>query len=155
MTPRHWACGIIAVLPAAALCLAVPVRAQSSPSISLDRNLGFGTIIVGTTPGDVTVDPSGLTSCTGGVACAGGGHSGAFSLSGTPEMVVTVSMGSTTLDNGQGSTMALTLVPSANTITIEPAPARTVFTVGGTLSVGANQADGIYSGSYEAIVEYQ
>jgi len=48
--------------------------------------------------------------------------------------------------------MSSTLVASAATLTLA---ASNNFTVGGTLSVGGSQADGVYTGSFTATVDYQ
>ncbi|MEP6104101.1 DUF4402 domain-containing protein [Parasphingorhabdus sp.] len=44
------------------------------------------------------------------------------------------------------------MTPSASTITLDGTDG---FTVGGTLSVGANQADGAYVGTFGVTVNYQ
>jgi hypothetical protein len=51
--------------------------------------------------------------------------------------------------------MVATLVESATTLTISGTAANDVFTVGGSLAVGANQADGAYLGNFDVTVNYQ
>ena len=48
--------------------------------------------------------------------------------------------------------MTASLTPSTGTITLAGGDS---FSVGGTLNVGANQADGAYSGTFTVTVDYQ
>ena len=48
--------------------------------------------------------------------------------------------------------MTSTLLSSAATLTLA---ATNSFNVGGTLAVGASQADGVYTGTFTATVDYQ
>ena len=50
--------------------------------------------------------------------------------------------------------MSATLASSAATITFNSASLQDIF-VGGTLSVGANQAAGTYNGSFTVTADYQ
>ncbi len=57
------------------------------------------------------------------------------------------------LTSGANS-MTATLVESAATATLDGTGAAT-FTVGGTLSVAASQAEGVYLGTFNVTADYQ
>ena len=86
--------------------------------------------------------------CTGTTTAAG------FTIGGTTGQVATISVpASVTLTNALLTTMSASLVSSAATV---PLVANAgAFTVGGTLSVAANQQDGDYTGTFTATVNYQ
>ena len=130
--------------------------------------LSFGNLISGPTPGTATVSPAGARSTTGGVTPVGG----------------TVSAAAFTAMNDSGgwlnllriirptSPITLTRVGGGATMTVDNftlsvgnglfgsgwyfVPSNTVFTftVGGRLSVAANQMPGTYTGTFEITVDY-
>ncbi len=136
-------------------------------TVTSDRDLVFGTIVTGTSSGNVVVNSAGsVTSCgvtgSGGV-CGGTASSARFNLSGSAAQVVTVSLPSASFDitNTAGDTMAVsTLTSSAATVTLSgtfggAAAGTGSFTVGGSLGVGASQADGDYTGTFTVTANYQ
>jgi Mat/Ecp fimbriae major subunit len=130
-------------------------RATILQQVTVTRNtdLNYATIVTGTAPSTVAVDSAGARTCGAGLVCTGTTTAADFSVVGTVGQVVTISVpASVTLASG-ANTMSSTLVASAATMTLA---ATNNFQVGGTLSVAANQADGVYvSPNFTVTVNYQ
>jgi len=148
----------------------VPVSARIYVPISLNKiaDLSFGDIFATSTGGDVTLNPQGGTRSTAGPALAttgtvsaaaftvGGKRNatyaitlpadGTVSLSG-PGTAMPVSKFTASVSNGAPAAAATGLIPNS-------AGATQSFTVGGTLTLGANQTDGDYTGTFNVTVAY-
>ena len=115
-------------------------------------DLDYATIVTAASPSTVIVTPAGARTCGTGLVCSGTATAASFTVVGTVGQIATISVPATvTLTSGANS-MSSTLVPSAATLTLAAANS---FSVGGTLSVGANQVDGVYSTTFVATVDYQ
>ncbi len=126
-------------------------------AVQLAQNdgLDFGVVASSTTAGTVALPTASNTrTCSGGVTCVGTALRGRFTVSNaTTGYTVAISVpASTTLTSG-ANTMALTLTPSMTSYA--STGIAQVFFVGGTLSVGANQAAGTYTGTYNVSADYQ
>lgn len=115
--------------------------------------LHFGKFTVGSA-GTVTVSTSGSGSTSGGVTFVAGSSTSADRLivDGEPFRQVSITTGPGTVTAG-ASSMAFTTTPLLPSGYI-PFTGSGYFTVGGTLSVGAGQAPGSYSGTYPVTVAY-
>ncbi len=123
-------------------------------TVTNTSDLQFGTIVTGAASSTVVISSTGARTCGVGLTCSGTTTAAGFNVTGTSGQVVTIaSAASVSLTNGSGGTMTATLTPSAATATLGATGAN--FTVGGTLTVGANQADGAYSGTFNVTVNYQ
>lgn len=117
-------------------------------------DLQYATIISGATASTVAVSTGGTRTCGGSLTCTGTATSANFNVAGTDGAVVLVGGDSSvTLNGSLGGTMTSTLTYSAPTITLGSTGGS--FQVGGTLSVGANQASGDYSGTFNVTANYQ
>lgn len=114
--------------------------------------LSFGTLTAGT-GGTVTIS-------TGSVRTVGGDVSGitgvapaadAFTVTGDANRSFAITTGGGSVTNG-GNSMAFTTT-AAPTASLSGSGTAS-FRVGGTLTVGANQAPGSYTGTYNATVTY-
>lgn len=116
--------------------------------------LNFGTIVVGADGGDVEISSAGaLAACDANLVCSGTVSAAGFDVTGTSGEIVAISVDPTVqLSNADGDTMSATLASSDTTLTLAGGDS---FAVGGTLTVGASQADGAYSGTFEVTVDYQ
>lgn len=122
-------------------------------SVTNTADLDFATIVSAPTGSTVVVSSAGAVTCNGDLVCSGTATAAGFSVSGTTGETVDVDVdASVTLTNADGDTMSASLSPSVSTILLAGGDS---FTVGGTLSVGADQADGAYSGSFDVDVDYQ
>ena len=123
-------------------------------------DLDFATIVSAPTASTVTVNALGVrTACSGGAVCSGTTTAAGFTIGGTTGQTVTIDADATvTLTNTTGTggeTMVATLTESAATHVITGVAATDVFSVGGSLAVGANQVDGAYEGTFDVDVDYQ
>jgi Mat/Ecp fimbriae major subunit len=122
-------------------------------TVTNTRDLDFGTIVRAATADTVSVDTAGVVTCGTSLVCAGTTTSANFNVAGTTGQVVTFSVPtSITLASG-ANTMTASLSPTSATQTLVANAGS--FQVGGTLNVGANQADGAYSTTFTATVNYQ
>ena len=124
----------------------------------LVEDMSFGTIVPGSSAGTVTIDAvSGTRSSGGGiVTLAGSGERARFVAGGSDGQAVDLTLGPLpTLDDGNGNTMPVTslVLDGPTTRTFGPSMAMDIY-VGGTLSVGANQVPGLYSGTFTLTIEY-
>jgi hypothetical protein len=115
--------------------------------------LNFGTLTSGTGGGTVVVSRAGSGTATGDVTLMPGSVESAdsFSVEGDPSRRFSISTGAGSVTSGSDS-MAFTTDARANH-TLDASGAAT-FTVGGELTVGADQAEGSYSGLYTVTVTY-
>lgn len=161
------------VAPALALAaVAAPAAAQvttvsdgnaiilNALSVTNVDELEFGEIIAGPTAGTVTINPStNARTTTGGAIAAGSSHHRAtFYAAGVINRIFIVLMptGSTTLTNGTGQTMTVnnwTRSGTAGPLNLGPTGVAVIY-VGGRLNVGANQAPGVYTGTFDLTVIY-
>ena len=129
-------------------------------AISNTQALAFGKFVAGS-GGSVIINASGARSATGGVFLvpSGGGAVAQFSVTGNPNAAYAITLpadGVVTLTiAGGGSAMAV------NSFVSNPASAGTLggggaqtLKAGAALTVGAGQAAGNYSGTFEVIVVY-
>jgi hypothetical protein len=177
---KRAACALLA--SAAAMAVSVPAAAQSNTASAVAQgvivrplvfirvqDLHFGRIVPGTTAGNVIVAPDGARTRTGGVTLVGSDHQPArFAGDGAPNQQVRIRMVTNSISiTGPGAPM------SVNQFTIGSTPTNTVlsgtwsnFTLGGTagifnfplgarLQVNANQAPGLYSGTFTIELQYQ
>ncbi len=116
-------------------------------------DLQFGTIVSGTAASTVGISAAGARTCGAGLVCSGTTTAAGFTIGGTTGQVVTISVpASVTLNSGTNN-MTATLAASAASATMVANAGS--FTVGGSLGVGANQADGDYTGTFTVTADYQ
>ena len=140
----------------------VPARLSVLKPLTLvgQQALDFGTVVLspGTWTGaTVSVSAAGVRSCSATVSCTGAATAARFQLSGTNNQTVVVTAPPVTLVNALDSSQRLTLsVQAPTTILISNSGSQGVtFSVGGTVSLNSNTADGLYSGTLEIAVDYQ
>jgi hypothetical protein len=124
-------------------------------TIAENTVLNFGTIVPSASAATVAVDTGSVRTCGGGLTCSGTAASGAFTATGTANQAVSISVGGATTLTGAGSPMALGSLTLSNATATLSGGGTTSFTVGGTLTVGASQAAGVYNGTYTVNVNYQ
>lgn len=125
-------------------------------AVTLTQNVGLdlGVVAASAAGGTVTLPNTSNTRTCAGVTCVGTASRGQFTVGGTTTgFVVLVNTPLTTTLTGAGTAMNLALSPSLVSFTSTGA-AQTFF-VGGTLAVGANQAAGTYTGTYNVSADYQ
>ena len=179
MTPIRFYLGILAtlgglVLPSMTHARQANGRAeiavlQTLSFIKID-DLEFGNIIAGPTAGTVTVSPFGVRTTTGPITAIGGGFQQAqFGGRGAPNQNLLISMTTNTVTLRRtvgtqtmiadtfiiGSTPTQPLNTTVRQFRIGSATGVFQFGVGARLNVGANQAPGVYSGTFRVTLIYQ
>jgi hypothetical protein len=126
------------------------------------QDLHFGTVIPSTTtPVTVTIDPS--TGARNGSLPASlvpsdPGRNGQFAGAGSPSQQVIMALTpATVLGDGFGNTINVVamFLDGPATRTIDPLTGVFYVGVGGVIQVQANQADGIYTSTYDLTADYQ
>ncbi len=116
-------------------------------------DLQFGTIVTAAAPSVVDVSTAGMRTCGAGLSCLGATSAADFVIGGSSGQVTTISVPpSVTLTSGTDTMLAL-LNPTSGLVTLVSNTGS--FSIGGTLLVGGGQAEGDYSGSFTATVNYQ
>ena len=130
-------------------------------SITWLRDLDFGRVVATAIAGTVTIDPDTNTRSVSGGSLAAGGtpQTAKFRIVATPATLVLITRNALPVltRSGGGATMPVTLITVNGTTNPITTPTSGSFDidVGGELSVAANQADGIYSGSFQINADYQ
>lgn len=125
-------------------------------TITKNADLNFGTIVTGTAASTVAVDAAGALTCGAGLTCSQTPSAARFTVTGTNNTVITVTTPATvTLASGTNTmTASLSVQPTLNLG--NSGNTGTAFSFGGTLNVGANQADGVYATpDFAVTVNYQ
>jgi Mat/Ecp fimbriae major subunit len=122
-------------------------------TVTNTTDLQFGTIVSSPAQATVIVSTTGTRTCGTGLVCTGASTAAGFNVTGTTGQIVTVVVpGSVTLTSGSNS-MTAALATSATSLTL--ANSAGSFSVGGTLTVGADQSDGDYQGTFNVTADYQ
>lgn len=158
----------VVATPAAAAGPAVQVASSKALlllplTLTKIDDLDFGTLVTSNSSGTVALNATtGARSFAGGVTgvATAAGHRAYFGGAGTPsQQVVVVIIPPTQLTSTSGDTidvLALTLDNGGNPIrTIDPVTKTFFVGVGGILTIGANQPDGLYSASFQVTANYQ
>ncbi len=114
------------------------------------HRLGFGAFIPSGTPG--TVGSNKLPG-TNGIARTAPGFTGMYQVTGEAGMNYSVTHDTTVQLQKGGDTMQATLALTLGGVALD-ATGHDIFGISGTLSVGANQAAGDYSGTFNVTVSY-
>ena len=123
-------------------------------TLTQTAGLDFGVVAAGAAAGTVTLpNSSNVRTCSAGLACVGAAQRGTFDVVGANGYTVAITVAASTSLTGPGTAMALALNPSATTVAAT-GTAQT-FYVGGTLTVGAAQTAGTYTGTYNVSANYQ
>jgi len=116
--------------------------------------LDFGTIAESGAGGTLTLTPQNSPTCGSGLVCGGTTETPLFAIDGQAGATVNISLTDTNIDlSGPGTDMPVALALSSVTQVLDGSGDGS-FEVGGTLTVGAAQATGTYTGSLEVNVVY-
>lgn len=146
------------VAQAAPATASATAKAKVLKQLSIARNadLDFGTIVAGTAASTVLVNAAGTRTCGAGLTCSGTTGAADFTVNGSNNSVVTVSVpASVSLTNGATGTMLASFSNPATLLLTNAGVSGTPLVFGGTLNIGANQEDGNYAASFNVTVDYQ
>lgn len=169
------ACAALIAQPATAQTIVANAGAQAVivEPLALVKiaDLNFGRMAARPTAGTVTVNPNtGACTVTGPILHVGGCHFAEFGGQGVRRMRVRIQLPTTITLTGPGgatmtvSALTLGLAPDLTQLPGSPGNPRYeiasnsgifVFRVGARLNVGANQAPGVYTGTFNVTVQYQ
>lgn len=145
---------------AATTSSSVGAEIVSAITITNTTGLHFGQIAPSSSAGTVTISTAGVRTSAGGVTLGNQVSVSAcsFDIAGAPNNTYSITLpadGTITLTSGGSPAMAVdTFVSSpATTGTLDGSGAQ-ILTVGATLSVGANQPNGNYTGMFNVTVAY-
>jgi len=142
-----------------AVVFTISTKVDPTPiSLAKVADLGFGAVFAGASTGTVVVTPAGARSSTGGATLGAflPGTAGSFTVTGALSAMYVITLpSSVTLSATGGGTMTVdtfTSTPSA-TGTLNSSGSQ-ALAVGATVHVGASQAQGNYSGTFNVTVAY-
>jgi len=164
---RKFLIGVGLGIALAAPATATPVSATTDASgkalilvpLTLTKvtDLDFGTIITSSTSGTVSIAADGSgQSFTGGVTplASALGSRAQFAGAGTPNQQVGLFLAPpATIKDGLGNSMPISMNFESTSVIIDSTRAFFVG-VGGTVNVGANQPDGVYTGTFTVLAQY-
>lgn len=166
MDYRKYLMGAVLAVTAAAPATAAPVAATTDANgkalilvpltLTKVKDLDFGTVVTSSTSGSITIPADGsIETVTGGVTPTSAPASRAqFAGAGTPNEQVDLFLAPpATIKDGNGNSMPISLNLESTTVTIDSTRAFFVG-VGGTVTVGANQPDGVYTGTFTVLAQY-
>ena len=120
-------------------------------------NLDFGSVIPSSSSGTISIAADGSgQSVTGGVTplASAAGARAVFAGAGSFGEQVSIFLAPpASLSDGAGHNMPISLGLESTSVTIDSTRAFFVG-VGGTVTVGANQAEGLYSGTFTVLAQY-
>lgn len=140
---------------AATVSASAEVDILEAVTVTQTAGLDFGVVAAAAVPGTVTITTGGTRTCTPGLACAGGFQRGAFDVRAADTLAVTITVDPSTTLNFGANSMNLTLTPSTTSVVGAGVATAVPFHVGGTLTVGAAQVAGTYTGNYNVSADYQ
>lgn len=133
-------------------------RARVLRALTLENNnrpLDFGAVVVSGTASTIDISAAGVRTCGAGISCSGTVSAAQFDLTGTGGEFVNINAdASVNLVNGANS-MTVTLVESTTNIQLDATTGEAAFSVGGSLAVAGNQAEGVYTGTFSVTADYQ
>jgi hypothetical protein len=160
----------------AALVMTVSLFAQGNPQASATAtasaniiqpleivktaDLAFGNIASGTSDGTVVIAVDGARTSTGGVTLIDAGsvsNAAAFDINGYADASFTIELPASIVIETAGGAEQMTVnnfVSSLGADDVLDANGEASLQVGATLNVTAQQAAGLYSGSFDVIVAY-
>ncbi|MCM3875969.1 MAG: DUF4402 domain-containing protein [Thermoanaerobaculia bacterium] len=133
-------------------------RVVAAIALTKTADLNFGDVVASAAAGTVVMSPAGARSATLGATLgnANGAAAAAFGVTGVAAATYAISLpgAAISISDGGANTMSVgTFTGSKATGTLSGAGADN-FTVGATLSVGANQVAGSYTGTFNVSVNY-
>ncbi len=133
----------------------VTITVAAPISISSSGDMDFGTMVPTGTAGTVTVTPAGARSAVNVDLLGGVPSAASFDVTGDGNENYSITLPSSATLTSGGNTMTVdTFTHDAGASPKLPVGGSETFNVGATLSVGAAQAAGTYSGTFSVTVNY-
>ncbi len=136
----------------------VSARIVAPLEIIKEVDLAFGNIAAGTSAGTVTIATDGARTGNGGITLiAAGNNSSAasFVVVGYPDATYTIDLPSSIVISYNSDEMVVdNFVSDLGSVSQLSSIGEDLLNVGATLNVDANQAAGLYTGTFDVIVAY-
>ena len=131
------------------------VNIVSPLTLAKDTDLSFGTIVGPFSNSVVRVSNAGARNC-GTLTCSGTVTAASFTVSGgTASQALDVTVDPSVDMTSGGNTITVDLTTDLPGALSTDASGGATFGVGGTITLPAGQADGLYSGTFNVQVDYQ
>lgn len=134
----------------------VKVKLNKPLVLTLDQNLDFGSVILsgGASADTFVIDQAGTVTCAAGATCTGAPQQALFTVSGTKDQLVAITVPDFDMVNASGD--AIRFIPDAPaTVTLPNSGNKGIqFGVGGAIDVDQD-AGGNYVGTMTVTAEYQ
>lgn len=145
-----------AVPPTASAAASASAKIYQPISIKKTSDLNFGAMIATPNSGKVVLDTAGVRTASGGavLASAAGVAAASFQVDGEPNVAYNLALPASISITSGGNSMTVDTFTSDAATTQLDSKGTQAFNVGASLSVGANQAAGLYSGSFSVTVAY-
>ena len=124
--------------------------------LAKQADLAFASIVPDSTnAGTVVVSAAGARTCDAALTCSGTVSAADFDVTGTSGATYSLTLpGSANITSGANTMLVDTFTSSLTGGTGTLTGGSDSFQIGATLNVGANQAAGAYTGSFNVTVEY-
>ena len=126
-------------------------------ALSTTQNLNFGNIASSNTLGTVTISTANVRTSTGGVtpSAIGAFTQAIYAASGENNATYSIQLpSSVTISDGTNNMTVNNFVSDPGTTGVLSGSGAQTINVGATLNVGADQATGNYSGTYDVTIAY-
>lgn len=128
-------------------------------TITSARDMDFGTIVLsGTGPytDTITMTRAGAVTCGGNTTCSGTTKSARYTMTGTRDQKVTITVSPTiALVNQTQTSPDLTLTVDSPALATLDSTGVGAFNIGGSIDVSDTTVDGIYTGTFDVSADYQ
>jgi hypothetical protein len=132
-------------------------RVVTPISIAKTADMNFGDVVAGGSAGTVVLTPAGARSATGGTTLGSGTSvaAAAFNVTGQANATYAITLpASATVTSGANSMTVDTFTSNPSGTGTLSGGGSQALSVGATLNVGASQATGTYTGSFNVTVTY-
>jgi hypothetical protein len=128
-------------------------------TITSVRDLDLGTIVLsGTAPytDTIGITRAGAFTCGANTTCSGTTKTARYTMTGTRDQKVSISVSSTIdLTNQTQTSSPLTLTVDAPAVALLDATGNGGFNLGGSIQVTDATVDGVYTGTFDVTADYQ
>jgi hypothetical protein len=130
------------------------VNIVSPLSLVKNTDLNFGTV-VGPFAGEVVhVDTGGARTC-GGLTCSGTFGAATFTVTGTPDQDVTLTIPNSVTLNGPSGSLNVDMSTDKPVDPTLDSAGTASFGVGGKLTIPSGTADGVYANTFNVTADYK
>ncbi len=133
-------------------------RAEILTAVSVVKQtnsvMNFGQIVPSASAETVVLGPQGGVTCSGTLVCVGTNSAVAFDVTGSAGVAVSAVLPAVDVEISSGANKMVINNFTAFAADWTLGTTGTSFSVGGTLNVKANQAVGVYTGTFPVTVDY-